>query len=114
MAREQLTSILARVLVYTVIIELPSPALTDELLAWLEDDHLGEVVRAGARDAEAVVLDGETATVECRYTFDSREAFAAYEAGPAEVLRADGRARFGPDRGIRMRRTIGISVARRG
>jgi hypothetical protein len=101
-------------LVYTVTVELPSAELARELLDWLADDHLGDVVRAGALDGEAVVLDGDAHVVECRYRFASREAFAAYEAGPAEALRAEGRAKFGPERGITMSRRIGEVRVRRG
>jgi hypothetical protein len=103
-------------LVYTVIAELPDAAVAREFLGWLEDDHLGDVVRAGALDGEAVLRDDpdDGAIVECRYRFASRESFAAYEAGPAAALRAEGRARFGPERGIRMRRTIGEVRVRRG
>ncbi len=92
-------------LVYTVRIEAPSEAVRGELLAWLEDDHAADVVRAGALDAEVTLLDD--GALECRYRFASREAFEAYEAGPAVALREDGRARFGPDRGVRMSRTVG-------
>lgn len=98
--------------VYTVRIEAPSELVRDELLAWLEDDHAGDVVRAGALDAEIVALDGSLA-IECRYRFASRAAFEAYEAGPAEALRSDGRARFGPERGVRMSRSIGELRVRR-
>jgi hypothetical protein len=100
-------------LVYTVTAELPSAELAQEFLDWLEDDHLRDVVKAGAVDGEALVLDGDAHVVECRYRFASREAFAAYEAGPAEALRADGRARFGPERGVTMSRRIGeVRIAR--
>lgn len=99
--------------VYTVTAELPSADIAREFLAWLEDDHLREVVAAGALDGEATLLDGDGHVVECRYRFASREAFAAYEAGPAEALRADGRARFGPERGVKMRRATGEVRVRR-
>ena len=99
--------------VYEVRIELPDAATRDEVLAWLEDDHLRGVVEAGAESGEATVLDGEAHVVLCRYLFASREAFAAYEAGPAEALRADGRARLSPDRGIRTSRLTGDVRLRR-
>ncbi|HEY8431318.1 MAG TPA: hypothetical protein VIL20_23220 [Sandaracinaceae bacterium] len=94
-------------LAYCVRIEVPSETVADELLRWLEDDHAAQVVRAGALDAEVVRLDGSPIVVEARYHFASREAFAAYEAGPAAALRADGLARFGPERGVRMSRSVG-------
>jgi hypothetical protein len=94
-------------LVYTVTIECPDEALRAEVLAWLEGDHLGDVVRAGALRAEATVLDGPTPSLECHYWFASRAAFEAYEQHEAPRLRAEGRASFGPERGVRMSRRVG-------
>ena len=94
--------------VYTVRIELPSEERFEALMRWLDHDHLGDVVRAGALDAEAVVLEEEDGrVVECRYRFASRAAFEAYERGPAEALRAEGRALFGAPTGVRMSRSTG-------
>jgi hypothetical protein len=101
------------VIVYSVRMEAPSHEVFDEIVAWLTDDHAGDVVRAGAIDASVVRLDADPLAVEVRYRFASREAFAAYEAGPALVLRAEGRERFGPERGVRMSRTIGEEIASR-
>ena len=99
--------------VYEVRIELPDAETRDEVLGWLENDHLNEVVEAGAASGEATVLDGDGHVIVCRYVFASREAFAAYEAGPAEALRADGRARLAPERGIRASRQMGDVRLRR-
>jgi hypothetical protein len=99
-------------LVYPVRIEAPSEAVRSEVLGWLEDDHAGDVVRAGALGAEITLLDD--GVIECRFRFASREAFEAYEAGPAVALREDGRARFGPERGVRMSRTFGELRVHRG
>jgi hypothetical protein len=100
------------VLIYSVRIELPSAAVADELLAWLADCHIADVVAAGALEGEAVRLDAEPPVVEARYVFASRDAFARYEAGPSARLRAEGLARFGPDRGVRMSRSVGERRAR--
>lgn len=96
-------------LVYTVTVELPDAEVAREFLGWLADDHVGDVVRAGALDGEVIQWDdpGGAQRVECRYRFASRDAFAAYEAGPAARLRAEGRERFGPERGVKMSRSIG-------
>jgi len=99
-------------LIYTVTVHLPSQELLQEVLDWLEDDHLAQVVEAGAEDGEATVLDGDEYVVEVRYRFASREAFAVYEAGPASALRSEG-ARF-IENGARFERTIGTSTIRRG
>ena len=45
-------------LVYTVTCALPSEEECERYLGWLEDDHLADVVRAGAVSGEAVRLDG--------------------------------------------------------
>ena len=60
---------------------------------------------AGAVSAEVVEHDG--GGFEARYTFASREAFAAYERDHAPRLRAEGLALFGPDKGVSYRRTLG-------
>ncbi len=100
-------------LVYSVRIEVPDEAMASELLDWLEHDHASDVVRAGALMAEVVRLDGEQPVIETRYHFASREAFEAYEAGPAVLLRAEGRERFGPERGVKMIRSVGVVRVRR-
>ncbi len=94
-------------LIYAVRTELPSRALADEFLDWLQSHHIADVVAAGALVGEAVLLDGEPCVVESRYAFESREAFARYEAEGAPALRAEGLARFGPGRGVRMSRSVG-------
>lgn len=98
-------------IVYAVRMEAPTRELADEILEWLAHDHVGDVVRAGASDGEVIRID--ELTIETRYRFASREAFEAYEAGPAVALRAEGRARFGPERGVRMTRTLGELILRR-
>ena len=92
-------------LAYTVHVEFPDAALCDEYIAWLEHGHLQQVVDAGAERATLVQLDATH--LEVRYRFASREAFAAYEAGPAVALRADSAARFPPSRGLVARRSTG-------
>ncbi|WP_018349226.1 DUF4286 family protein [Longispora albida] len=89
-------------LIYAVRSEFTSPAERDRFLAWLHDGHVAAVVAAGATSGEVTVLDD--GTVESRYVFASREAFAAYEAGPAAGLRADGASQF-PE--VKATRTVG-------
>lgn len=90
-----------------------------DFIAWLAGGHLSDVVRAGALDAELVEFepdasrgDGAPGDVESRYHFASREAYEAYAAGPALALRAEGMAKFPPERGIVMTRIYARSVAR--
>lgn len=89
---------------YTVRAQFDDPGSRAEYLAWLVDGHAAAVVAAGARSAQ--VLDGDDGSVEARYLFASAEEFAAYEAGPAVALRADGAARFG-GAGVRFARRTG-------
>ncbi|MCE2882317.1 MAG: hypothetical protein LW636_08170 [Planctomycetaceae bacterium] len=104
---------------YAVRSTFTDAAVRAEFLAWLEGGHLADVVRAGAIDAEVVELPlgpeapvGALADVETRYHFASAAAFAAYEQGPAVPLRAEGKAKFPPERGIVMSRSVAVSRAR--
>ncbi|WP_189168467.1 DUF4286 domain-containing protein [Pilimelia anulata] len=92
---------------YTVRAEFELPERRRDYLSWLADGHAADVVAAGAAEARVITLDERT--VEVRYLFPSASAFAAYEAGPAVALRADGAARFGtPD--VRFSRSTGEVV----
>ena len=95
------------VITYTVYIECVNQSLADEFLQWLEHDHVRDVVQAGALRGEVCVLDHDPPRIACRYEFASREAFHAYEVGPAIELRKEGVERFGSRQGIVMRREIG-------
>lgn len=74
---------------YVVRIDFDDPATRDDMLAWLRERHIRDVLAAGAQDAELLIIDGALA-LEVRYRFASREAFAAYERDHAPRLRADG------------------------
>lgn len=87
--------------VYEVRSRFQTPELRARYLAWLKNGHVRAVVHAGALEGE-VRETGEL--VISRYRFASRGAFAAYEAGPAVALRAEGRALF-PD-GVIMERSV--------
>ena len=95
---------------YCVTASLPDEATALEYLDWLHGGHLDGVLLGGAETAEVVRLDGDGFRIETRYCFPSRDAFASYEAGPAVALREDGRARFGPERGIAFERRVGEVV----
>lgn len=99
---------------YTVIATFSEAAVAEEWIAWLRDEHLAEVIAAGAPgilDAEVIRRDGSPITCEVRYHFASRESFAAYERDHAPRLRAAGLARFAPERGVTYQRTLGEMVA---
>ena len=94
------------VITYTVYIECVNQSLADEFLQWLEHDHVRDVVQAGALRGEVCVLDHDPPRIACRYEFASREAFHAYEVGPAIELRKEGVERFGSRHGLVMRREL--------
>lgn len=99
---------------YTVACTFDDPAVADRWTAWLENEHLRDVLEAGATAARAVRLDGEPVTIEVRYRFASREHFDTYERDHAPRLRAEGLARFPLELGLRYRRTVGTIVASAG
>jgi hypothetical protein len=74
---------------YKVRIDFDDPAVRDDCGVWLRDRHIADVLAAGAQSAKLYVHAGECA-IEITYTFDSREAFEAYERDHAPRLRADG------------------------
>ncbi|GGK40010.1 hypothetical protein GCM10010124_35880 [Pilimelia terevasa] len=92
---------------YTVRAEFDDPDRRAAYLAWLAGGHAAAVVAAGARSAQVVARDD--GAVEVRYVFASARDYAAYEAGPAVALRAEGAARFGAP-GVRFRRGTGDIV----
>lgn len=103
---------------YAVIATLPDERLAGEYLAWLEDGHVEQVIKGGAHSAMIVKLeraagDGLPAgarRVMTQYVFTTREVFDRYVEHFAPALRAEGLAKFGPERGVRMERVMGEIV----
>jgi Domain of unknown function (DUF4286) len=98
-------------IVYTVAAIFEDAAVAQEWIAWLRGGHLAEVMDGGALDAEVIRLDataGSSATrYEVRYHFAGRESFTRYERDHAPRLRAEGLAKFPPQRGVRYERSVG-------
>lgn len=95
--------------VYAVRVEFNDPAVRERYAEWITGGHAAAVVAAGALSAEVVALDD--GGLEMRYHFADRAALAAYEAGPAVALRADGARRFPADSVVVTRR-IGDVISR--
>jgi len=95
---------------YTVRCTFESDSIAQAWIAWLRDEHLAEVIAAGALDAEVIRFDGSPIRAEVRYHFSSKESFAAYERDHAPRLRAEGLKRFPPDRGLLYERFTGQSL----
>ncbi len=99
------------VVVYLIRAGFADSATRDRYVEWLRNGHALAVVReGGALSGEVTIL--EDGSVESRYLFGSREAFDAYEAGPASALRADGARLFPPESGVRLVRSLGERAVR--
>lgn len=101
---------------YTVRCTFTTSDVAKEWIEWLRTEHLRDVCDAGARDAEVVVIDpnessASTVTIEVRYHFASRDAFARYERDHAPRLRAEGLRRFPSERGLTYARSAGEVAA---
>ncbi len=101
---------------YTVIAETESEASLRAYVRWLMNGHINDVIEAGALSGVLTMhepTDQGLYVSEVRYMFASKEAFEAYERGPAVSLRAEGIALFGPksEHPVRFRRTLGGVVA---
>lgn len=93
---------------YTVTADFDALPVATEWVAWLQEGHLQDVLDAGALEATLVRVEPTPEAplrFEARYLFADAQAFARYEAGPAVALRAEGAARFPPERGLRLRRS---------
>lgn len=93
---------------YTVKSEADREETLAAWSAWLQATHLPDVLAARARKVELVQFDAKH--FECRYQFESREAFARYERDHAPMLRAEALAKFPPSSGLTMSRRSGDIV----
>jgi len=89
---------------YDVRCTFTDPARAEEVgrswVAWLHEEHLQDVMDAGASSARVVRVRAPGVVYESRYTFPSSEAFAAYEQTHAPRLRQEGLSRFPLDLGL--------------
>ena len=93
---------------YVVQCTFTDRAVRDEWLAWLRDEHVADVVAAGALSGHAIVLDGDELTCEVHYRFADRAAFDVYEREHAPRLREEGLTRFPLERGLTYARRTGV------
>ena len=102
---------------YTVTATFEDERVLEEWVLWLRTGHLADVELGGALSSEVIRfdLDGDTPSLTCeaRYRFESRETFARYVREFAPALRAEGLAKFPPERGVQYRRATGTVVAGR-
>lgn len=100
---------------YTVRCDFTDAAVAERWRRWLVDEHLADLLAAGAVRAEVVRLDtpspGAAATLESRYWFADRATMDSYLTDHAPRLRADGLARFPLSLGLSYSRSIGEAYA---
>ncbi|HQY89064.1 MAG TPA: DUF4286 family protein [Tepidisphaeraceae bacterium] len=94
-------------MLYSVTATLPI-AEVDGYLAWL-DNHINELLRAGALEASVIVYPpcAQTQQVKTQYTFADRSSFDSYEEIHAPRLREEGRQLFGSKPGVTFARRLG-------
>ncbi|MEM7453791.1 MAG: DUF4286 family protein [Planctomycetota bacterium] len=85
-------------------------AVSARWVKWLVDEHIADVVNAGAIGADIVRMDGDDLSYEIRYRFENRSAFNSYERDHAPRLRKLGLAEFPHELGLRYERTTGEVV----
>lgn len=101
---------------YTVRATFADLPLLNEYVAWLKDEHIGQVLEAGACSAEVINLSDvgsgaqSVCCVEIRYLFESPPALKNYLEHHAPRLRQAGMTRFPPEQGIVFVRTVGEVV----
>ena len=92
-------------ILYEVTAKIIDPDVTDAWVAWILDEHIGDVVRAGALRGRLVRIDDTESTFAVQYEFESRDDLNRYLADRAPGLRDQGARRFGGHRVEYTRRT---------
>ncbi len=95
---------------YVVRCSLTDAETANAWLHWLEDEHVEDVLAAGAVAAEIVKQDDEL-HFEIRYRFASRLEFESYQMNHAPRLRDEGLKRFPLSMGLTYSRVTGEVIA---
>lgn len=103
---------------YTVWAEFDDPGVCRTFLDWLQREHIGQVIEAGASEADLLAhAPSEHAlggSLEVRYVFASAEALDAYLVRHMPRLRGETLKHFGSIPGIRYKRIDARVIARFG
>jgi len=95
---------------YTVRCEFTDDAVSQRWVDWLRDEHIQDVIDAGASSGEIIRIDGDQIVYEVRYGFPDRSIFDSYIANHAPALRDEGLNRFPLELGLSYTRTVGEVV----
>lgn len=101
-------------ILYSVTASLPDEPTAQAYIGWLGNGHVEAVLKCGASRGWVVRVLPDDPTpratqpvrVRSSYLFPSRDAYETYVREHAPALRADGLARFGPERGVTMVREL--------
>lgn len=98
---------------YTVRCEFParSRSVAEDWIAWLVDEHIDDVLDAGAEQATLVQVTETPLVMEIRYRFRDEAACTAYLAEHAPRLRQEGLTRFPAETGLIYSRSMGPVIA---
>lgn len=93
---------------YTVWARFDDPAVRVEFCSWLRQEHIGQVIDAGAAEADLLehgpLPQAPGGAIEVRYLFESPASLADYLEHRMPKLRGETLKRFGHMPGIRYER----------
>ena len=96
---------------YTVQCRFDRADVAEDWVRWLREEHIRDVLDAGAVRAELIRLDEPSPTYRIDYDFPDRAACEHYLAVHADRLRADGLERFPIELGLDYGRSNGDVIA---
>lgn len=96
---------------YTVTCEFEREEVAAEWLRWLRDEHVQDVLDAGAERAEIVKMEGPGQIWQIRYYFPSHSLYENYINKHHDRLQSEGLERFPKEMGLQYDRTNGEIVA---
>lgn len=83
-------------IMYEVTATITDPSITDDWIRWIAEQHINDILQAGATHGRLVRLDDPRNTFVVQYEFPSRQAYEHYQAAHAPRLRAESARRFEP------------------
>ena len=99
-------------MLYEVNAEFEDPRVAQSWETWILDEHIGDVVSAGAESGTLLRIDSDddVRRLSVHYIFSSRAALEAYLRDHSPRLRDEGLRRFPPD-SVRYSRRVAAIVA---
>ena len=94
---------------YTVRCEITDSEVAENWLRWLRDQHISDVVSAGAKCGDVFEMDHDSKArlFEIRYQFENRASFEKYVSEHAPRLREEGLEKFPLELGLSYSRSSG-------